>query len=589
LDGLFFVCRNLEARSMNLIKKLQRANNSIAEVSLASAVCGTVVLLVAVIFFRGTAHASGRSEPDYRMMGLLKPSDWHGKWIGLDGVAETTWLEDAYPGFEGPSTRMSWIWFPVRGEPQKSAAPGTFYFRREIIIPPEKPPVKEVHFQFAGDSTCRAWINGFDLGRQRGFHSVSDADVTYRVKPGRNVICLMGVNDGPKPKPAGVIAYLEIEFTRGDSLLFWTDEEWKASNKEEKGWTELKFDDSKWVAAKSLGQFGMQPWGNVRTPEGRRQPARYLRKDFTIDKKVARATVYFSGLGWSELYLNGGKVGDGVLSPEIADYAKRVFYVNYDVTKQLRHGTNTFGVILGNGTYYAPRSEVSTGVASFGWPKMRLQLRVEYSDGSTSEVVSDESWQLTIQGPIRANNIYDGEDYDANYDLTGWNSPDYNAAPVPSRERGTVVPEPAWKPKWQPAQTVHAPAGELVPQMTEPIRVAETLKPIAFAEPQPGVFVFDMGRSITGWCRLKVRGPAQPEVMLRHAESLKPDGSLDLSGLGGAKAMDIYKARAKGGDEVWEPRFTCHRFRYVEVTGYPGKPTLHSIEGQALTKAPTGH
>lgn len=258
------------------------------------------------------------------------------------------------------------------------------------------------------------------------------------------------------------------------------------------------------------------------------------------------------------------------------------------MTKQLRRGTNTFGVILGNGTYYAPRSEVSTGVASFGWPKMRLQLRVEYSDGSTSEVVSDESWQFTIQGPIRANNIYDGEDYDPNYDLTGWNSPGYNAAPVPSRERGTVVPEPAWKPQWQPAQTVHAPAGELVPQMTEPIRVAETLKPIALSEPQPGVFVFDMGRSITGWCRLKVRGPAQSEVTLRHAESLKPDGSLDLSGLGGAKARDIYKPRAKGGDEVWEPRFTCHRFRYVEVTGYPGKPMLDSIEGRVLTRVPGG-
>src|SRR4029077_7976616 len=115
------------------------------------------------------------------------------------------------------------------------------------------------------------------------------------------------------------------------------------------------------------------------------------------------------------------------------------------------------------------------------------------------------------------------------------------------------------------------------------------LKPIALAEPQPGVFVFDMCRSITGWCRLKVRGRAQPEIMLRHAEELKPDGSLDLSGLGGAKAVDIYKPRAKGGDEVWEPRFTCHRFRYVEVAGYPGKPTLDSIEGQALTKAPTGH
>lgn len=536
----------------------------------------------------------------------LDASDWHAKWIGLDGVDQTNLLEDAYPGFLGSTTRLSWIWFPV-GEPEKSAPPGTVYFRREIVIPTDKPPVQEVHFQFAGDSECRAWINGFDLGVQKGFGTVKDADITYRVKPGTNVLCLAGINIGPNPKPAGVAALVRFDFIKGDSFFFWTDDQWKVSNKAGKGWNALNFDDSKWVPAKTLGLVGMSPWGNVRAPESRRLSARYLRKDFLVGKEVARAMVYFSGLGWSELYLNGEKVGDAVLSPGVTDYSQRVFYVTHDVTKQLRKGTNALGAILGNGTYYAPRSEVFPGTVSYGWPKMLLQLRVEYLDGSVSEVVSDESWKLTTQGPIRANNEYDGEEYDANYDLAGWNRPGFDAislsplnegnAGAGSGSAGGQPHAPAallkgyqpWNPverqgtpQWQPAQIAAAPAGELVAQTTKPIRVKQTLKPVALTEPKPGVFVFDLGRNMVGWCRLKVAGQSEDQVVLRHAETLKPDGTLNLANNGGLQATDIYTLRGTGSEEVWEPRFTYHRFRYVEVTGYPGKPTLDSIEGRVL-------
>ncbi len=541
----------------------------------------TLALLTVILFTSCGVLASASPA-------LLNDSDWRGKWIGLDGMDQTTWLEGGYPGFEGSTTKLSWIWYPV-GEPEKSAPPGPAYFRRLIVIPADKPPVKEVHFQFAGDSECRGWINGFNLGLQKGFHAVRDADITYRLVPGTNVVCLEGTNFGPAPKPAGVIALVQVDFTRGDSLLFWTDEQWKVSDHAAPGWNELNFDDSKWGAAKTLGPVGMAPWGNVRTPESRRQPARYLRKDFLVEKEVARATVHFAGLGWSELYLNGEKIGDAVLSPALADYSKQVYYVTYDVTKQLRDGTNTFGVILGNGTYYAPRSEVYPGTVSYGWPKMRLQLRVEYVDGSVSEVASDDSWQLTTQGPIRANNEYDGEEYDANYDLAGWNRPGYRIvppAPPPAGARpynpppGTLEARPATT-QWQPAQIVAAPAGELVAQTSEPVRVQQTLKPIALTEPKPGVFIFDMGTNLVGWCRLKVSGPGEDQIVLRHAETLKPDGTLDLANLDGVKATDIYTLRG-GGAEVWEPRFTVHHFRYVEVTGYPGKPALDSIAGRVL-------
>jgi alpha-L-rhamnosidase len=117
--------------------------------------------------------------------------------------------------------------------------------------------------------------------------------------------------------------------------------------------------------------------------------------------------------------------------------------------------------------------------------------------------------------------------------------------------------------------------------MTPPIRVVETIKPAAVRSPKPGMYVFDMGQNIVGWCRLRVKGPRGAEVVLRHAESLQSDGTLYMANLRGAKVMDRYVLRG-GGEETWEPRFTYHGFRYVEVTGWPGEPTLDSIEGRVV-------
>lgn len=524
----------------------------------------------------------------------IEPFGADAKWIGLDGVEQVNFLENSYAGYDDQNTALSWIWFP-QGEPEKSAAPATNCFRHEIVIPASKPVIKEVHFRFTGDSECRAWINGVELGAQRDYHKVKDVDVTYRVKVGTNLLCLMGINDGTKPKPAGVVALLEAVFVRGDAFMYWTDEQWKVSPTSEKGWTAMDFDDSKWVAAKRLGLVGMEPWGKVRVPEERRLPARYLRKEFVIAKKLRRATICFSGLGWSVLSINGSKVGDDVLSPNNVDYTKEIPYLTLDVKKQLHPGTNAIGVILGNGSYYAPRSEVITGKPSYGWPKLRLQLRLEYSDGTVSKVVSDESWLLTVQGPIRANNIYDGEECDANFDLGHWSEPGYNAVRLDTSGNdarpynatvGMFVNDNASK-RWQAAQIVAAPPGKLTAQRSKPLRIAKTRRPISCAEPKPGVFVFDMGRDIVGWCRLKVQGPAVTQVVLRHAEKLKADGMLDLTGSNGEKATDVYVLRGQGV-ETWEPQFTCHRFRYVEVTGYPGKPTGDAIEGRVLTKMPSG-
>lgn len=488
------------------------------------------------------------SGPARWTMGMLEPSDWKAKWIGLDGEEKTNWL-----------TGTCWIWYPV-GEPEKSAPPGTNYFRRIVHIPAGR-EIKQAIFQYAGDDECRGWLNDRDLGARRGHRNVKYNDITGRLEPGTTyVFGLTGVNRGTNAKPAGVVGLLEIEFKDGTRIVIPTDEQWKVSDREIEGWNKPNFDDSSWVHAKNLGPVGMEPWGNVRTAEDRRLPARWLRKEFALDKDVSRAVVYYSGLGLSELYLNGSKVSDRVLSPALTDYTKRVFYLAFDVTERVQRGRNALGVVLGGGRYYADRSRVYAGTVSYGFPKLLLQLRIEHTDGTVTELVSDESWKLATNGPILANSEFDGEFYDARKEFNGWTKPGFDDS------------------NWLDPQVVAAPAGKLVAQPIPPIRVTQTLKPVALTEPQPGVFVFDMGQNMVGWCRLRVRGPAGTTVTLRHAETLKPDGTLYTANIRGAKATDTYILKGKGL-EVYEPRFTYHGFRYVEVRGFPGKPTLGSIEG----------
>ncbi|MBP1657943.1 MAG: alpha-L-rhamnosidase, partial [Bacteroidetes bacterium] len=196
-------------------------------------------------------------------------------------------------------------------------------------------------------------------------------------------------------------------------------------------------------------------------------------------------------------------------------------------------------------------------------PKLLLQLHLEFKDGTSADVLSDETWKLTTDGPIPANNEYDGEEYDARKELDGWASPGYDDS------------------KWEKAHAVSAPGGVLRAQMIQPIRVVETIRPLSVKEQRPGVFIVDMGQNIVGWCRIRVNGPRGTQVFLRHAETLKPDGELYMDNLRSAKVTDVYTLKGQGV-EVYEPRFTYHGFRFVEVTGFPGTPDPGSIEGRVV-------
>ena len=276
-----------------------------------------------------------------------------------------------------------------------------------------------------------------------------------------------------------------------------------------------------------------------------------LRRGFRLDGRVRRARAYVCGLGYHELRVNGRKAGGSVLDPAWTTYGKRVLYVTYDVTRSLREGENAIGVMLGNG-WYKSRA-------------LLLQLDVEFEDGRKTSVVSDTSWKAG-EGPILEDSIYNGETYDARLETPGWDRPGFDDS------------------AWPAAGAVNEPGGVLSSQMMRPIRVVDTIVPFGMASPKPGVYVFDMGQNFSGWARLRVEGPRGTDVRMRFSELLYDDGMINQENLRSARAEDHYILRG-GGEEVWEPRFTYHGCRYVEVTGFPGTPGLDSIRGRVVHSA----
>jgi alpha-L-rhamnosidase len=284
--------------------------------------------------------------------------------------------------------------------------------------------------------------------------------------------------------------------------------------------------------------------------------ALYFRNSFSIKKAVEEARAYIAGIGYYELHIDGVRVGDHVLDPGWTDYSKRVLYSTYDVGGLIRQGDNVLGVIVGNGWY--------------GMPKLLLQVEVTYADGTREQFythggdVDGGTWGVT-SGPILSDSIYDGEVYDARLEKPGWDLP------------GVSLPKAAVRTEdWDGAHQVEPPGGRLVSQMINPIKIMDTLHPKKISEPKPGVFVYDVGQNLAGWAELRVKGEPGTRVTLRFAESLYPDGTVNQENLMKAAATDVYVLKG-GEEEKWEPRFTYHGFRYLQLEGFPGRPELQNI------------
>ncbi len=290
-----------------------------------------------------------------------------------------------------------------------------------------------------------------------------------------------------------------------------------------------------------------------------------LRKPFVAKKEIKDAITYICGLGHYELTINGKKVGDGEFAPFWSDYDKTVYYNTFDVTSFLTKGENVFGVLLGNGFFNAQGGRYSKLKVSFGAPTLFFKTIIRYSDNSTEEIISDKSWKYAFS-PITFNDIYGGEDYDAQLEQKGWNQPGFNDL------------------NWKPVVIQEAPKGKLEPQQGSPIKIMEkinfdrkkvtyiykdSLGKLTKTPPSGGwgarSMVFDMAQNLSGYPEITVNGKKGDSIKIFVGESVFPEGAVDQRQTG---RPHYYTYILKGeGDETWHPRFSYYGFRYIQVEG----------------------
>ena len=288
-----------------------------------------------------------------------------------------------------------------------------------------------------------------------------------------------------------------------------------------------------------------------------------FRKEFSIEGKVARAHIYVAALGYYELRVNGKKVGSKVLDPGWTTYPKRVLYSTFDVAPYLKDGLNAIAVMVGGGW---ATQDVDGSEIYYKQPAVLLQMDAALEDGKTLSVVSDGSWKAKT-GPVVESSVYGGEVYDARRETPGWDAPGF-------ADRD-----------WSTAQVVEGSKGQRSSEMMPAIEVTDEIIPVKMISPAAGVYVFDMGQNLSGWARLHVEGPAGTRITLRYAEEVSENGMINRENIRTAKSRDIYILRGAGEEESYNARFTYHGFRYVEVTGFPGTPSLDSLRAQFVHTA----
>jgi len=493
-----------------------------------------------------------RSEPAWFETGLLTPADWRGTWIEAeDPLAEA----DRKAG-------LAWIWSETPLDPRLHA------FRLDFDAPED---LAHAEILLAGKDHLRGvWINGvpaslpwpFDWDTALPFWgTLSPYEGT--VRPGRNSVCALveAQTSGFFPVDGGAFAAL-IRLHRVDGSIerVVSGPAWQVMPSPPANWTEPDFDSSGWSEAVPSG-------ANAHSDPRPSEPAIQLRTSFVPRGPVVAARLYATALGAYEVRINGKRVSDAVLAPEMSVAHAHILYQSYDVTGLIAPGDNALAAIVGDGWYASP----------FGWRierygfgpaprRFRAQLRLDFADGSSEWVTAGTDWRIA-PSPILASEIYDGETFDARAETPGWDLPGFDAS------------------GWAPAKAGAAPPARLIAQTSPAIEPRGTLRAVAVTEPVPGRFVFDFGQNFSGWARIRATGPRSTTIIARFAELLAPDGTADLANLRLARATDRFILAGTGAAESFEPHFTYHGFRYVEVEGFPGTPTPEDVEGVVVHSA----
>ena len=296
-------------------------------------------------------------------------------------------------------------------------------------------------------------------------------------------------------------------------------------------------------------------------------PCPYFRREFKIGKNIERAVLYVTARGLFEARINGKRVGDDHFVPGWTDFRKQIQYLSYDVTSLLRKGKNAAGAILGDGWYSGYLSPRRHRNLYGNNPELLFQLEIRYKDGSSEQILSGKEWKWST-GPILSSDIYDGEEYDSQLEMPGWDQPGFDD----SKWRGVSLGEPATK------------SPSLVRKRCPAVRHIMELKPVQILNPQQGIYIWDFGQNITGRIRVRLKGNRGCIYSFHYAEMLNPDGTLYNLNYRSAKSTDYYACSGKKLEyEEWEPLFTFHGFRYLQINGFQySGAELKDVEPVAL-------
>ena len=503
------------------------------------------------------SRPSGWSDIASFELGLLSPAtEWKGQWITAD--------LPRYDIEQSALAKSSWI---NAGSAANQAA--AIRFAVEL---PTNAVIRSAAIDAAADGLITIYVNGH--ATRQGATSLTaplQAEVRDQLTSGRNIIAIGSAvvrgairRDRGKAGRNAIAARGVVELADGQRIEFNTDGSWKAAVAPSGNWFAPDFDDSGWAAATVVAPYSTQPSKYYDITTG---PGRYLRKNFVAAKPIARARLYATALGVYEASINGRRVSDDLLAPGWTDYTKRVMVQTYDVTKLIHPGQNAVGAVLGDG-WYAGRLGWM-GTAQYGKvPLFNAQIEITYTDGTKEVFATDGSWKAGPGEIVGADEQW-GEVDDAQKAVKNWNQPTFDD----SVWTNAVVEE-------------HSVA--LVPQLGPPVRELMELAPQKITR-WGDAWIVDFGQNLVGHVRLTARGPAGDTITVRHAETVNADGSLYTENLRTALATDKFTLDGKGR-ETLEPQFTFHGFRYVEITGYPGKLNADDLRTIVVGSAnpPTG-
>ncbi len=499
-----------------------------------------------------------------RILGTYGITPWNSN-VVVPAAAEQP-AADAPLDFGG----ANWIWFAGDATPP-TAPPEPRWFRKRFTIPAGK-TISSATLIATADDGAEAYLDGRPLFTTP---DVKDAWKTaqrvddLQLPAGDHVLAFRARNSPETTganSPAGLLARLEVRYEDGSRTTLDSDASWLGSASAADGWEQPGFDDASWGAVTTLGSYGANPWKSNVTVPAAPWAEPLLRRDFTVTGAVRSARLYVAAGGYADLSINGERVNDHVLDPALTAYDQRLSYVTSDVTDLLRAGDNAIGAQLGRGFFGMQQVSVwNWQTAPWNGPaRVRALLRIDYADGTSATIPTDDSWRLAA-GPTLADSLYAGDTYDARRERDGFDSPGYD--------------DSAWE---APAQ-LRAPGGQLVAQAHEPIRVVDTLRPVAVTHPARGVYVLDFGRNVTGWARIHVKGATGTRVDLLYAERLRAGRAwVESTYITGELQTDHYTLAGDAAGETWEPRFSYKGFQYVEVSGWPGELTADDVQARVL-------